>query len=374
MSLRIGYSFWGFLGDNKVDVDGKELSTPDGNATYSWTLMLEAMCRGHQVYLMQRDQDFNGWKQFKSGNFSAFNEAERNHVYNRVIDTGGAAFPELDVLLIEWRFPIPGRNCVKVKENGLPDFDGDFPNPDLKRQHEILRHYVLMNERRAGQTKIIFWDLDHKLTEHDEKLWHPDAIFETSVRPRRLSMDRIRVEPPCHIDSLLQHIEKIDRNYKNVDLAYIGSRYERDEMIDRLHPIAEHCAVKFHGKWDDDAKKRWPAIAFGKRITTKDFLSCYSEALGVPLLAKKSYLECGFVTPRIWEALLFGAIPIGFKEHLGIDQYVDRVVDWHEMPDLIQDLQHLDTQQYRQALGESVHKIRFMDAKHFVDKIEAVVR
>ena len=32
--MRIGYSYWGFLGDRKYDDNGNLLSTPDGNAFY----------------------------------------------------------------------------------------------------------------------------------------------------------------------------------------------------------------------------------------------------------------------------------------------------------------------------------------------------
>ena len=55
--MRIGYSYWGFLGDHKV-FGGREVSTPDGNSTYSWSIVHEALEHGHEVWMMQQDRDW----------------------------------------------------------------------------------------------------------------------------------------------------------------------------------------------------------------------------------------------------------------------------------------------------------------------------
>ena len=60
--MRLGYSYWGFLGDYKEDHLGNALSTPDGNASYSWSIIHEAQSRGHEVYLMQQDRDWPAYK------------------------------------------------------------------------------------------------------------------------------------------------------------------------------------------------------------------------------------------------------------------------------------------------------------------------
>ena len=54
--MRLGYSYWGFLADRKFK-DGVEVSTPDGNAAYSWSILNEAQRRGWDTYLMQKDRD-----------------------------------------------------------------------------------------------------------------------------------------------------------------------------------------------------------------------------------------------------------------------------------------------------------------------------
>ena len=51
--MRIGYSYWGFLGDRKYDDNGKILSTPDGNAFYSWSIINKLQSDGHTVFVQR---------------------------------------------------------------------------------------------------------------------------------------------------------------------------------------------------------------------------------------------------------------------------------------------------------------------------------
>lgn len=374
--MRIGYSYWGFLGDNKFDEKGNVLSTPDGNATYGWSLIWEMQKRGHVVFAMQKDRDYFAWKKLGIDNFSAFSPDKRLSAYEGLKHTFGSSevLPELDILLVEWRFPIPGRNIdvIQKGEEGRGDqylYDPFRHQPDWNRQWEILNHYKEKN------TKIILWDLDHKLTFQEESYWNPDAVFETSHSPLKLSKERIRVEPPFHIPDLLQHPTlPSDLNRK---LVYIGSRYERDDVIDEwIRPAAERYPgeIEFHGKWDDDAKARWPTIKMGERCTVKDFRKIYGNAGACPLLAKKSYLETGFITPRPWEALLFGTLPVGLSSAKGVNKYVEFMA--HSPSDMLEIAETLvrcdisTRDHYRRA---NVEKLEFMDAKYFVDAVEKVV-
>ena len=45
--MNVGYSYWGFLGDKKLDEKFNEVSTPDGNAFYSWSIIREIQKRGN---------------------------------------------------------------------------------------------------------------------------------------------------------------------------------------------------------------------------------------------------------------------------------------------------------------------------------------
>lgn len=303
--------------------------------------------------------------------FSSFSQSKRKHIYTRMLLDGWMKlsqreFPELDVLLIEWRWPIPGRNTPE--DRGTPNYQND-----LDRQIEVLNYYSNKN------IPLVVWDLDHKLSFKDETdlelLWDRWNVFETAVEPRFFVKKRMRVEPPFVISDLLQ--KEIVTSKPKYRLGYIGSRYERDECIDRwIKPILDRMIIsgtKFWGKWEprDELVQRWKHVQFGNRIGVAGFYEAYSQCAAVPLLAKQSYFDCGFVTPRIWEAVLFGSLPLGLKGHLGIEQYV---LDVAQGPD---DLLRLATEYRSMAPIRRQHaremiadKLSFMDVKNFVDNLE----
>ena len=373
--MRIGYSYWGFLGDQKLDANGKELSTPDGNATYSWAILHEALRRRHDVYAMQEDRDEPAYDKLGLANFNAFSRWNRCSAYGLTKQTVGTdnEFPELDVLLLEWRMPIIGRNCERAGD-GFLYYDPKIHQPDWERQRQLLDHYG------SKDTKIIVWDLDHKFMESDELESECDAIFETSARPRRFTMDRISVEFPTLVRDLLQYPTKsADLRQK---LVYIGSRYERDDVITEwIKPASERFPgmVWFYGNWLkslDECKKLWPCVNYQDRITTSGFREAYGEAVACPLLAKRSYLETGFITPRPYEALLFGTLPIGLKTHLGVERYVlpGHIAESGEhMVELVEEMSNYAYHVRDMFRRNNVEQLEFMDAKYFVDKIEDVV-
>lgn len=373
--LRIGYAFWGFLGDHKMDMHGDRLSTPDGNATYSWSIIWEAIRRGHRVIPMMPDRDRPASAEYGQANFESFAQPLRISAYTHLGESADIfhgygnyendKFPELDVIIIEWRFPIFGRNI------GIPTDDPRY-QPDLDRQTELLKHYT-----SQPSCKVIVWDLDLKLTPEDEALWDIDAIIETSVAPSCKVRKRVRVEPPIVLDALREH--------KTVEattlLSYIGSRYERDDVIDEwIRPIANRDAgrgrIHFYGNWMKDISEisiRWPGVSFHDRVTLSDFREILRCSAGVPLLAKSEYRTRGFITPRVWEALAFGSIPIGLAGHTGISLYTDYVAkDANDLLRLSIELQGMSLSERDDARMKAIDKISFMDASKFVDTIESI--
>lgn len=386
--MRLGYSYWGFLGDRKEDAAGNEISAPDGNATYSWSIIHEARKRGWQVHAMQEDRDRPAFMR-SGGNFAAFSERKRIDAYNGLLQTNGVTLPELDVLLIEWRFPIFGRNCCSwegqpcfpsTAKSGQPIMANGYGNnpielqPDLFRQYELLRHY------KAKGTKVIFWDLDHKVELRDEEYYKPDAVFEPSFKPKKVLMDRVRTDFPFVVEDLLQ-FPTLSANPMR-KLVYIGSRYERDEVITEwVKPASDKWPgqVEFWGNWlktIDACRKLWPNVSYHDRITAKDFRKVYAEAVAVPLLGKKSFLESGLVTLRPMEALLLGTIPIGLSSHAGIDRYVQPGLiagDGNDMIEVVETLCGLPLKERDRIRKENVEQLSFIDASRFVDKIEDVI-
>jgi hypothetical protein len=375
-NLRIGYSFWGFLGDYKLDEKGQPMSTPDGNATYSYALIWECVRRGHTVLPMMPDRDRPGSSKWGEQNFSAFSKEKRVAAYGHVRMTGDmfrsrdcaedSDFPELDLLLLEWRFPIAGRNTPDMV--GKPGYQ-----PDLTRQRELLRVY------RERGTPIVVWDLDYKLTDEEMAEWgiDPSRVIETSTTAHERG--RVSIEPPCVVEDLLQ-LE--DLTYNSITLAYIGSRYERDDVIDEwIRPIANRNDMRreihFYGNWMrdvDELRVRWPGVHFHDRVTTKDFGNIYAAAGGVPLLAKREYMERGFITPRPAEALMFGSVPIGLKGHRDIERYTPFVAkDPEDLARIGRALKYA-TPSSRKAAREAVaSRLQRTDASFLVDILEGMV-
>jgi hypothetical protein len=375
-SMRIGYLFRGFLGDIKHDASNSEISTPDGNATYSWSIEHECNKRGYKLIPLGENLDAPAAMLFGDDLFNAFSKQKRSSGYERMIRNGwmklsDKLFPDLDLVLIEWRWPIPGKNTINDKKSV------QYQN-DLERQLEVLHAYG------ARGTPIVIWDLDHKLTDFDEEdITHRFGIkgdvdiIETAVNPNCTGKTRHRVEPPFVMSELLQH--SIDEKMPSHHLGYIGSRYERDETIDKwigsIAPKGTH-RVKFWGKWEpaDDVKIRWPGINFAGRIGVKDFKDAYSRVAAVPLLAKKSYYSSGFITPRPWEAILFGSMPIGLNEHLGISQYCEYVANnpQHllELATWIRTISPIRRNVIRE---EAAHRLYYMDVSNFVNVLEGLV-
>jgi hypothetical protein len=367
--VRIGYLYRGFLGDVKLASDGSELSTPDGNATYSWSIEHECERRGYKLIPLGPNLDAPAASRLGEGLFSAFSGRKRLLSYERMLVRGWTRlsdlkFPELDLVLIEWRWPIPGRNTVD--DRGNPDYQ-----PDLERQWQVLNHY------RSKGTPVVVWDLDHKLLMADVVNWG-FRVIETAVRPRE-ETGAVRVEPPTVTADLLQH--DIDERRPSHHLGYIGSRYERDETIDKwirpITPSGTHRA-KFWGKWEpsEEVRERWSGVTFAGRIGVRGFREAYSRVAAVPLLAKQSYYECGFITPRPWEAVLFGSVPIGLAGHLGIEQYVGRNVALNpdELQMRAQVIRNVSPIRRRVIREEAAHMLSRTDVRHFVDVLEGLVR
>ena len=364
--MRIGYSFWGFLGDYKEDAKGNVLSTPDGNAAYGGYL-IDAMQRaGHDVLLMQEDRDWPAFQRHGRGDFGSFSTSRRFRAYLGSVPSH-IGLPKLDVLFLEWRFPIPGRNTEA--DRGSPGYQRD-----LERQSELLGYYSTTGAR------IIVWDMDYKLTPDDERRLASigvRTILETSVSPKQVIIPRARVEPPCRAeDLLLWPTANCDVGRK---LVYVGSRYERDDVIDEwIRPVSDRFPgqVHFYGNWErtlEDCQSRWPGVSFHGRISMKDFGDAYSTAVAVPLLAKKEYLEHGFITPRIWEAIIFGSIPVGLGSHKGIEQYLpsDLIARTpSELGSVVSMLAACTTDERNKYRTMVAERIGFMDVSNFVRTIE----
>jgi len=366
--MNIGYFFWGHLSDKVSD---RTRNTPDGNAWYSSSIIHELDKRGHNVFGMAIDRDKVDYEEYGNAIFNSFESKRRITAYNSIKWVDHIReYPKLDILLLEWRFPIPGRNCM-VEE--------DSPNyqADLFLQTKLLDHY--------RNTKIIIFDLDYKLTHTDElymkSLGLDITVFETSSKPKSGIFPRVSVDIPFWMkDGTPSWMDtpEILKNPPTSIMSYIGSNYEREDVINKyIIPFSENnkYSISFYGNWlnyPETVEKifcdlKWRYIKYYGRVGHTEFLDIYSNSIYCPLLAKQEYLDNGFITARIQECVYFGSIPLGLDSHYNIENYI-------LYPELIikpnsTNIKILDSTQRYSLLKNIWRDLEFMDVSYFIDKL-----
>jgi hypothetical protein len=269
--MRIGYSFWGFLGPGVVE-------TPDGGRSHRRVLIDGLRSRGHDIVFLQPDRDRTE---------AGFDLTDH---YNW--DDG---FPEIDALFLEWRWPIPGRNTTGCGTAGH--------TCDLHRQHVLLSHYT----QRQG-TPTIVWDKDRKLPSSDplRQIDHV-VLCEAALSPTPgaasllfpVTDDAIATADPVALASAP----------RPQSLAYVGNQYDRDEEFDTFFaPAAATADHVVAGKWTDT--HRWPHVRFVGRIPFSQVHQVYESALATILLVPPRYAQAGQMTQRLPEAVLAGCLPL----------------------------------------------------------------
>jgi hypothetical protein len=269
--MRIGYSFWGFLGPGVVD-------TPDGGRSHRRVLIDGLRSRGHDIVFLQHDRDRT--------------EAGLDLSDHYTWDNG---FPEIDALFLEWRWPIPGRNTTACGTTGH--------TCDLHRQHLLLSHYT-----QCQGTPTIVWDKDRKLPSSDP-LRQTDhvVVCEAALSP---SPGAVSLLFPVADDALATADPvALAAAPRPRPLAYVGNQYDRDEAFDAF--FAPAAAVSDHvvaGKWTDT--HRWPHVRFVGRIPFPQVHEVYGSALATFLLVPSRYAQVGQMTQRLPEAVLAGCLPL----------------------------------------------------------------
>lgn len=410
MKKRCGYSFWGFLGDRKYDAYGKLLSTPDGNAFYSWSIIMELQNRGYEVVQVMPDRDLYGTIYSGKALFESWAKDKRLEAYSKtikikyeklfwlkgfvsrseirthaksqnvwqtmkkkVLEIYEEYFGDIQFILHEYRMLIPGRN----------DIDSVFNEewqPDYLIQ-ECLFEYCCKEQKR-----LILFDLDYKL---DYNVYRdlrrggcPAVIFELGTKWQRTYADiengiEIRkVYIPFDFDSI-DYFDILPKEKRQQNLIYVGNRYERDWCIDKYIPEnLNRCTI--YGNWlegDRDSAEVWSRLNFGRRLQTGDMASVYQDSLSTILLAKAEYCEYGFMTARIVESIFYGTVPF-FIEEYGKDvikEYAGRYADFltvvskEDVVYKIKCLRKNGGPQVKDIVGYLRNRLDFMDVKNFVD-------
>ena len=344
--MRIGYSYWGFLGDRKYDDNGNLLSTPDGNAFYSWSIINKFIEDRHEVLGIMPDRDEPGFRMENHDLFSSWCKPIRSSAYihmrhveygdffvmdYRDILTKEAIMAvwdeyyklyEYDVIIHEWRMPIPGRNTED-------DIDSENWQPDLFIQDALIRYCIKNN------IKLIIFDLDYKIPRDLVEYFVYETkniyIFELGDKWKEIAYETNGRCRKVYIPFNFRYINYFKPKNKFSDkLVYIGNRYERDWCIDKY--LKNVPGVKVFGNWlegNRHSDKQWPTINFGKRLQTSDMYEAYSNSAATILLAKKEYCENRFMTARILEAIFYGCVPLFIEEYgeQTIEQYAGKYAE-----------------------------------------------
>lgn len=392
--MIVGYSYWGYLGDTKYDVNGNIASTPDGNAFYSWSIISGLLKDGNKVIQVMPDRDYVGFEKERGGLFSSWCSKERLNAYKSMVKmpkesemklaSKGSIFEiwnknglkDCDVILHEWRMPIPGRNTFSIRYIAQKYNDSvDYKNyqPDFFMQ-ECLCEYC-----NIYKIPMIIFDLDYKLTsEMLDELPNKDNIFVFELGYKWEGKNSMHVEIPFDFDRIFD-IPVANTGMLKNNIIYVGNRYERDWCIDKYIPT-ELNGVIVYGNWlesNRDSKVRWPNIEFGKRLQTKEMANVYNNSVCTLLLAKKEYVENNFMTARIIESIFYGCVPL-FIEEYGeecIKRYAGMYSSLLTVSSKSDVIERTMMFKYNKDLRVSViYYLRdllagFMDAKYFVEDI-----
>lgn len=186
---------------------------------------------------------------------------------------------DLDLILLEWRWQINGRNNLELEGK-------DGWQEDLKARNEILK------QAKEYNVPVIVFDLDYKLTEDDVKKYGIKYVIELGNKWSSSSLVKSKkVFIPFDFNCINEFDVKM--SCKN-SLVYVGNRYERDWCIDKYIPEdLEDCMI--YGNWKEsgrDSEERWKNLNFGKRVQTSEMHDVYSDSIATILLAKKNIVIC----------------------------------------------------------------------------------
>jgi hypothetical protein len=293
--MRIGYSMWGFLGGGIVD-------TPDGSRACRRPFIDGLVQAGHEVVFLQANRDLD----------EAGLDLRDRYLWHE-------EFPDLDALILEWRWPLPDRNTTRCSTAGH--------TCDLHRQTELLDHYT-----RPGLATLV-WDLDRQLPPDDRvRSLGNVAVGEFALIP---SPGAVSLYCPVP-DALLDAAEpgQLAAAERPVPLVYVGNQYDRDEAFGRYFaPAAAAVAHRVAGKWQ--RTQAWPHVTFTGRCGFAEVEQIHRTALATVLLLPERYAAVGHMTSRWFEAALAGCLPLAPAEIRGIDTYVPRALQVTSGQDVI---------------------------------------
>ncbi|MEU8617232.1 hypothetical protein [Streptomyces sp. NPDC048623] len=336
--MKIGYSFWGFLGNGITD-------TPDGGRSHRRPLIDALVDRGHEIVFLQANRDL----------IEAGDDLGNSYTFH-------SGSPDIDVLFLEWRWAIEGRNTTPCGTEGH--------TCDLHRQAELITRYTVRRK-----TPTVIWDKDRKL--RAESVWRrvPQAtVCEAALKP---TSGAHRLLFPVD-DRLLAEADPVGlaKRPRDLVLGYLGNQYDRDEHFDRFFaPAAARFDHLVGGKWTRTG--RWPHVRFLGRLPFEAVQGVYGRSLATVLMLPERYAAVGQMTQRIFEAVLAGCLPLAPADIAHADRFVPEELIVRSGVEVIERLNHLQriagTQQHADLIAACLDRLDLFRLSRQVDALEAVL-
>ncbi|MFC7530144.1 hypothetical protein [Actinoplanes sp. GCM10030250] len=302
--LRIGYSFWGFLTTGVID-------TPDGARSFRRAFVDALQEAGHEVVSLQVNRDLI--------------EAGTDLASAYRFDEG---LPDLDAIVFEWRWPLPGRNTTVC---GTPGH-----TCDLHRQQQLLDHYT----HGLGLPTVV-WDHDLWLPARDPLRRQTNVrVAEPALHP---SAGAITVTSPIPDEALdIAAPSFLARLPRPLPLVYVGNQYGRDEAFDRwFAPAAAQMAHRVAGKWTNTSA--WPHVQFTGRIRFAEVAGLHAQALTTVLLKPERYRTVGAFGSRLFESVTQGCLPVTPADTVGADRLTPKSLHVRDAAELVDRIRWIES-------------------------------
>lgn len=335
--MKIGYSFWGFLGNGITD-------TPDGGRSHRRPFIDALLARGHDIVFLQADRDL----------LEAGDDLGSAYTFDYGV-------PDIDALFLEWRWAITGRNTTVCGSEGH--------TCDLHRQAQLINHYTVRH-----QTPTVIWDKDRTL--RTESVWRRTAhtrVCEAALAPTHGAHSLLF--PVA--EGLLAQADPaaLAARPRDLELSYVGNQYDRDEPFDRFFaPAAARVEHVVAGKWTKT--DRWRHVRFLGRIPY-EAAAVYGRSLATVLMLPERYSAVGQMTQRIFEAVLAGCLPLAPADIRYVDRFVPGELIVSSGRDVIERLSYLreiaGTQQHADLIATCVDRLHVFDLSKQVDTLESVL-
>ena len=214
----VGYFYWGYLGDKKFNSEGQEVSTPDGNAFYSWSIIKALQDSGREVYLYS-DRDKVGAEKMQMDLFKSFAQRARYDAYTDCVTECTNVESILDFVIVEWRWLIPGRNDKHTKETNPAGYQ-----PDLEMMENIITSPTTPNNITIGEVPNFEDKVAEPIIDIIDSLNEGDCLIANDSRVLPARIYGIKDETGARVEFLLlrqEVLRMLSVLYQNVLISVI---------------------------------------------------------------------------------------------------------------------------------------------------------